>query len=171
MLGTSPAMLLAGDCVEQKNSRAVHDGHWYYRLDSLNHRKCWYFVTQRPSSESPAGESASTPATSGNLISLFSSLSAAWQDATSARPQQGPAIVNTAPVQSGVSIAPKKSASPPHYASRFVSNAERAARLIEISTPSRLEHQDQQHQLDSARREALFEEYLNWARKQEEHLP
>jgi hypothetical protein len=43
--------------------------------------------------------------------------------------------------------------------------------LIELSTPSRLEHQDHQHQLDSAGREALFEEYLHWARQQEEHLP
>ena len=171
MLGTSPTALLAGACVEQKNPRAVHDGHWYYRLDPLNHRKCWYFVTQRPSSESPAGESASTPATSGDLISLFSSLSAAWRDATSARPPQDPAIVNAAPVQSGVAIAPKKSPSPPHYASRFAPNAERAARLIELSTPSRLEHQDQQHQLDSARRDALFEEYLHWARQQEEYIP
>jgi hypothetical protein len=171
MLGTSPTVLLAGDCVEQANPRAVHDGHWYYRLDPLNHRKCWYFVTQRPSSESPEGESASTRATSGNLISLFSSLSAAWQGATSARPQQDPAIVNAAPAQSGVSVAPKKSTAPPHYASRFVPNAERAARLIERSTPSRLEHQDQQHQLDSARREALFEEYLHWASQQDEHIP
>jgi hypothetical protein len=74
-------------------------------------------------------------------------------------------------VQSGVSIGPKKSTSPPHYASRFVPNAERAARLIEISTPSRLEHKDQQHQLDSAQRDALFEEYLRWARQQEEYIP
>jgi hypothetical protein len=43
--------------------------------------------------------------------------------------------------------------------------------LIELSTPSRLEHKDQQHQLDSARREALFEEYLHWASQQEEHIP
>src|SRR5258708_1630013 len=116
MLGTSPTVLLAGDCVGQANPRAVHEGRWYYRLDPLNHRKCWYFVTQRPSSESSAGESASTLATSGSLISLFSSLSAAWQDATSARPQQDPPIVNAAPAQSGYRIAPRKRNSPPHYA-------------------------------------------------------
>jgi hypothetical protein len=171
MLGTSPTVLLAGDCTGRANPRAVHDGHWYYRLDPLNHRKCWYFVTQQPSSESPAGESASTLANSGSLISIFSSLSAALQGATSARPRQDPAIVNAAPAQTGDPIAPKRSTSPPHYASRFVPNAERSARLIQLSTPSRLEHPDQQHRLDSAQREALFEEYLHWARQQEEHFP
>jgi hypothetical protein len=171
MLGTSPTALLAGDCVGQANLQAVQDGRWYYRLDRLNHRKCWYLVTQRPSSESPAGESASALASPGNLIAFFSSVSAAWQDATSARPQQDPAIVAAAPAQSADPIAPKKRTFPRHYASRFVSNAKRAGRLIEPSTPSRLEHQDQQHQLDSARREALFEEYLHWASQQDEHIP
>jgi len=174
MLCSSPTLLFAGDCVGQPNLQTAQEGHWYYRLDPLNHRKCWYLMRQRPSSESSAGESTSTVATAGTSTPLFSSLSAIWQGVTSARLQQDVAANVAAPTALRADpIAPKKSTSQPNDARVF--DAERAARFIQLSTASRSTasrsvHADQQHQLDPSQREALFEKFLYWA-AQQEHDP
>jgi hypothetical protein len=36
--------LAASDCIEQPNRKPATGGHWYYRTDRVNDRKCWYLV-------------------------------------------------------------------------------------------------------------------------------
>src|SRR5262245_38817003 len=39
-LSSHPAQ--ADDCLAAPNFQAGQSGHWYYRIDRANHRKCWY---------------------------------------------------------------------------------------------------------------------------------
>ena len=41
MLSSSPA-LSADTCASQAGHALTNGGRWYYRLDRVNHRKCWY---------------------------------------------------------------------------------------------------------------------------------
>ena len=42
--GLNDAVLAAGTCIEGPNLNAGQGGHWYYRVDRINHRKCWYVM-------------------------------------------------------------------------------------------------------------------------------
>ena len=33
----------AADCIAGPNSHAPQGSHWYYRIDRVKQRKCWYF--------------------------------------------------------------------------------------------------------------------------------
>ena len=39
---SSRAVLAAEDCITEPNHAAAPGGHWYYRVDRVNQRKCWY---------------------------------------------------------------------------------------------------------------------------------
>ena len=58
----------ASDCIEQPNRQAASGGHWFYRTDSVNNRKCWHLVepeSNMPGAEAPKAEpsESSTSAT------------------------------------------------------------------------------------------------------------
>ena len=42
--GLNGAVLAAGTCMEGPNLNAGQGLHWYYRVDRINHRKCWYVM-------------------------------------------------------------------------------------------------------------------------------
>ena len=42
--GLNDAVVAAGACIEGPNLNAGQGGHWYYRVDRINHRKCWYVM-------------------------------------------------------------------------------------------------------------------------------
>ena len=154
-----PQTALAADCVARPSLQAGEAGHWRYRLDRLSHRKCWY-VQAEPSTVEPSAagsKPAGTEATS--LASFFSSLVPAWQSIASIRRQPDADAAATAPAPSIDTAAPRKSASVSH---RRTLEASRAARLAQ-SHQYHAERTDQQHQLDPAQREELFEEFLHWS--------
>jgi hypothetical protein len=35
------------DCLSGPNTAAPQGSHWYYRVDRLNHRECWYLGSER----------------------------------------------------------------------------------------------------------------------------
>ena len=155
----APQAALAADCVARPSLQAGEAGHWRYRLDRLSHRKCWY-VQAEPSTVEPSAagsKPAGTEATS--LASFFSSLVPAWQSIASIRRQPDADAVATSPAPSIDTAAPRKSASVSH---RRTLEASRAARLAQ-SHQYHAERTDQQHQLDPAQREELFEEFLHWS--------
>ena len=39
---SSRAVLAIDDCISEPNHAAAPGGHWYYRVDRVNQRKCWY---------------------------------------------------------------------------------------------------------------------------------
>jgi hypothetical protein len=157
VLGATPSATLAAECVGQPRSQADQDGHWYYRFDSLNHRKCWFLQQQPPSTGSSPAESDSTVAM--KLSSFFSSLLATRQSVVSTKPQQEAVIGATTPESGADPIVPKRRTSSLHE-KRWTLNAKRGARLME--------HADEQPQLDQWQREALFDEFLRWTMRQEQ---
>jgi hypothetical protein len=64
--------LAAGDCVVQPNRQLAQDGHWYYHVDRVNYRKCWYLVEPR-TRISLADVPAARPSPDAALQQAFSS--------------------------------------------------------------------------------------------------
>ena len=46
-LGTSGPASAAGECLTRSGSESDQDGHWYYHVDRVHHRRCWYFEITR----------------------------------------------------------------------------------------------------------------------------
>src|SRR5712671_7142547 len=74
-LGLNGAVLAAGTCIEGPKA----GGHWYYRVDRVNHRKCWYVTetalkTHEGAPLEPTPSPTSTP--NSTLFSWFTSLGA-----------------------------------------------------------------------------------------------
>jgi hypothetical protein len=78
-LGLNGAVQAAGTCIEGPNLKAGQGGHWYYWVDRVNHRKCWY-VTEtelKPHEGAPLEPTPSPPSTpNSTLSSWFTSLGA-----------------------------------------------------------------------------------------------
>jgi hypothetical protein len=141
ILGAAPTASSAADCVERPNLQAAQDGHWYYRVDLRNHRKCWYLQQQAPSGESSTAEPRSAEEGAKSVGSFFSTLlarqSAPQQDTAAAAPSAEPTVRRK------------------HH---WALHAKRA-------TEPQPDHADQQPRLDSTQREALFQKFLRWARQ------
>jgi len=78
--------LAAGDCVVQPNRQLDQDGHWYYHVDRVNYRKCWYLAESRSRirlAVAPAAGPSPDAAFQSTLSSFFSLLSV---DFTGAKP-------------------------------------------------------------------------------------
>jgi hypothetical protein len=74
--GAVPA---AGTCIEGPALKAGQGGHWYYHVDPVDHRKCWYVTatelkTQQGPLLGPTPSPTSTP--NSTLSSWFTSLGA-----------------------------------------------------------------------------------------------
>lgn len=164
VFGSTHAVALAGNCGGQPNFHSVNDGHWYYRLDALNHRKCWYLQQQPPSTGSSTAESNPSAGSATSLVSFLSSLFSARQSPVSDVPQSAGVATVSAP--NAEPSAPNKSTAP-SYERRRVFRAKRPARLTQVYQ-LRWEHDDRQYQLDPAQREALFEEFLRWTTQQDQ---
>jgi hypothetical protein len=41
-LGTSGSASAARECLTRSGSESDQDGHWYYHVDRVHHRRCWY---------------------------------------------------------------------------------------------------------------------------------
>jgi hypothetical protein len=86
--------LAAGDCLAQPDDHAAATGHWYYRLDRINNRKCWHFVGSEPAT--PPAEAADvqpspTATPQPTVSSFFSALIAGFTPANPAAAQAAPA--------------------------------------------------------------------------------
>jgi hypothetical protein len=145
---------LAANCVEQPNLQTAQGGHWYYyKINSITHRKCWFLHQQQPSTESSAAEPKPTVEGDSSLSSFLSSLFDR---------QAGVSSAVTASAPSAEPVA-KRSTSP-SYERRWLLRA-KPARLSQVHQPE-LERGRQQDQIDSAQREALFERFLRWAARE-----
>jgi hypothetical protein len=106
--------LAADDCLAGPNTAAPQGSHWYYRLDRLAHRQCWYLGPER---RTHAHENAS-PARSHSPASQTPT-DARTADAVRAGPE--PLTVAVVPVEGrtakGVAAEPVSvEKAPSHYA-------------------------------------------------------
>jgi hypothetical protein len=161
MLGATPTVAAAA-CVEQPNLQEASDGHWYYRIDRLNHHRCWYLKQESPSAAPSPAESGINVA---NVTTSISSFFSAWKSPVARGAQQDVASVAAAAEVSAESGAPKRGISAPAH-SRHADLKEREAERLRSNEP-KPEHAEAKHELDPAQREALFEEFLRWSLKRQ----
>jgi len=97
--GLNGAVLAAGTCIEGPNLNAGQ-GHWYYRADRINHRKCWYVMETelKTHDDQPLGPTPSQ--TSPPNLTFFSWLtsgapSAGMQPTNTPESRAPPAAVRT----------------------------------------------------------------------------
>jgi hypothetical protein len=179
---TSPAAFAADTCLARPNLRAEQGGHWYYRVDRANHRRCWY--QQSPASEmggarpvpAPTAQNPNPVASANPVSSLLTSIAAlvtapAAATAAPAGASHEPRFLETTS-ERGLKrqSASAKSAEPDKsFASRYpdFSRAEPTPVVERFSPPpppsSPAWSQAQARApLDAVTRETLFQEFLRW---------
>jgi hypothetical protein len=152
MLGTNCAALAADDCLAGPSRPPAQGGHWYYRVDRINNRKCWYLVEpagQTPTAEAAEPQPSPPPAPQPTFGSFFSSLTGGSTGSTSAT--QPDTLNSDARVQTANPLELKKAAlaPKPHQSPRARPPAEHAD---ERGVPP----------LNQTERDALFQEFLHW---------
>ncbi len=166
--GLNDAVLAAGTCIEGPNLNAGQGGHWYYRVDRINHRKCWYVMEAGLRTyEGLPLEPMPSPTSPSNLtlLSWFPWLGAGLPGSASAgmQPSSTPEarVPSAAPrgkVVHAVANERPRFARPPE--TKDVATAERN----QPSSRSSAQHAEQvnSQQPDQAAQDALFLEFLRW---------
>src|ERR1700683_1865405 len=74
----------ADNCAGAPGAAAPKGQHWYYRVDSVNHRKCWYLHAIVPLAARAASESRAAASESASLAATSRPPSAATPQTTDA---------------------------------------------------------------------------------------
>jgi hypothetical protein len=150
----------AADCAGQPNLQEA-DGHWYYRIDRLNHRKCWYLQPQIQSAESTSADSklGVTNAIDEVLSSLFS----AGKGSFSIKSQRDVAT-GAKPLEPRDEPNARNGASATHHR-RSVLDETRASTFV--ARPAQVQRSDLQRQENARQRDELFEDFLRWSMRRQ----
>jgi hypothetical protein len=93
---TSHMAVAADGCLTRPDLRAEQGGHWYYRVDRVSHRHCWYQQASAPEirdTRPPTAIQNPTPVASANPVtSLLTAISAIVTGTTSSTPAQDAAV-------------------------------------------------------------------------------
>jgi hypothetical protein len=162
---------LAGDCLVQPNRQLAPSGHWYYRVDHVNYRKCWYLVEPTKTmaqAEAPEVQPALDATLGPTLSSFFASLSAGSMGAKPAGTQQDATKGAARPIQTRPDDLKNGSRSKLARVARHPdSNTAPTFKLNRQSpTGPQMARTNQPPPLDQAGRDALFEEFLRWNARQ-----
>jgi hypothetical protein len=162
--------LAAGDCVVQPNRQLAQDGHWYYHVDRVHYRKCWYLVEPRTRirlADVPAERPPPDAALQQTFSSFFSLLSADFPGAMPGATQRDATNSDARALQTR-----------PHDLRNGDVKRVRVARHPDLNTAgtARLNRQsstgphggrtDQPLPFDQAERDGLFQEFLQWNARQ-----
>jgi hypothetical protein len=164
MLGPGHAALAADDCLAGPSRPPAQGGHWYYRLDRVNNRKCWYLVepdARAPTAEAPQSPPPPEAAPQPSWSSFFSSLSAGFAGTTqpdaaggdsrslqTARPDDRRGEEASRQQPRLVRHTDQEAAAKPHRPAR--------------APPERAD----EGALNQTERDALFQEFLRWRERQ-----
>jgi hypothetical protein len=169
-VGLNGAVLAAGTCIQEPNLNAGQGRHWYYRVDRINHRKCWYVMETGPKTrEDLPLEATPSPMSPPNLtlFSWFTSLGAGLPGPASAgmQPSSTPEsrVPSAAPrgnmnVVHAVPNERSHSARPPE--TKGAATAERNLQSYRSSAEHAVQVNSQPP--DEAAQDALFLEFLRW---------
>jgi hypothetical protein len=165
LLGTNYPARAAGDCLAEPN-RPAQGGHWYYRFDHANNRKCWYLVgpgAPTPVAAAPEPQQPPEPAPQPTFGSFFSSLTAGFPGPSSGpQPDAGDPHGAQAARPDNLKNNEPESGRQPGMA--LASKQHRPAHL----RPPPVEHADEHpaQPVNQAERDALFQEFLRWKDRQ-----
>jgi hypothetical protein len=171
MLGTNSTTLAAGDCLTGPNRPLAQGGHWYYRFDHANNRKCWYLAEpggQAPTAEAPEPQPSPQAPLQPTLGAFFSSLTAGLTG-TQPDPTTGDARIMQAArpddIKTDLALPARQSrmARRPDSSAALAAKPQRPARA---RPPA--EHADERPaaSINQDQRDALFAEFLRWKGRQ-----
>jgi hypothetical protein len=162
-LGLNGTVLAAGKCIEGPKA----GGRWDYRVDPVNHRKCWYVTDTGLKTQEAAPTPSPTSTPNSTLLSWFASLSTGSPASVSPGQPSTTRVSGVPPTAPGeamqvVHTVPKKRLRP---ARRFeTKGATTAERNQQPPSRSSAEHAEQINTQppDQAAQDALFLEFLRW---------
>ena len=163
MPGTNYATRAADDCLAGPNRPPDEGGHWYYRLDHVNNRKCWYLVgpeARMPTTEAAEPQPSPEPPPQPTLGSFFSSLG--FTAGTQPNTTGDVRMLQPAPADDL-----KGGGAPPAGQPRMVRHPDSEAALAPkphrpAHARASAEYADEPPSLNQAERDALFKEFLRW---------
>jgi hypothetical protein len=164
---------LASDCLVQPNRQLAQSGHWYYRVDHINYRKCWYLpgpTTRMAHAEAPEAQAAPDATLGPTLSAFFASLSTGSTGAKPAGTQQdatkGDArLIQTRPDDLRNSdVSRLKQARMARHPDSSMASTSKLNR--QSPTGPHMAQTNQPPPLDQANRDALFQEFLRWKARQ-----
>jgi hypothetical protein len=189
-------VLAADDCVTEPNLRATHGGHWYYHVDRVTNRKCWFLRQQDvegPSAVSQQAQLSPDATRQSTSPSWISSLTLGFAPAFGPEPQQVPPQSETRVIQPSAPdalrlVLPKQQ---PQIAPHSDSDLKLPAKMRQQSSPrsseKRLARRDKSPDqvsrdalfrrntlgttLDKTDRDVLFREFLLWQEHQRSAEP
>jgi hypothetical protein len=168
------AGLAAGTCASQPVMSQSTAGRWYYRIDRVNNRKCWYVKELKIDPDTALWLEAALspkPRVQPTQFSWFSSLAAGLWRPISAEAQPEGTTTDSRLIQTNAAkpltiedIIPSEQRIAGVHSSRVL-----GAELQRKRAPRRiLERPDNQPsaQIDQAMRETLFLKFLHWHEQQ-----
>jgi hypothetical protein len=161
-LSTNWALASAG-CVSQPNNQLAQGGHWYYRVDRVNDRKCWYLASTTGMIEAPELGPSPRAMTFSSFLSLLSGdlLGAKAIGVQDDDPSSGTRSLPTHPndLKHGDASRMKWSRVARHSDfAKVISTSKQShvgPRVVGMDRP-----------LDQAERDRLFAEFLHWSARQ-----
>ena len=171
MLSTNYTTLAADDCLAGPNRPPAQGGHWYYRLDHVNNRKCWYLAepgSQTPTAEAPESQPSPEATPQPMFGSFFSSLTAGFTGATQPDTANSDARIMQAAHPDDLKndvASPGRQARMARHPDSEAALAPKPHRPAHAQPPA--EHdEDRPSPLNQAERDALFQEFLRWKERQ-----
>lgn len=161
----------AANCLEGPDRPPAPGGHWYYHLDRVSNRKCWYLLEpesqapgQPPMPDAPESQPSAAAATApqtalGSFFSSFTGLTGA----TPPDPGGDARVPPPAPAGDLNSDGPAAIRQP-----RIVRHPDADALTPKSHRPAHAQPRTEQAEerpapaLDPAERDALFQEFLRW---------
>jgi hypothetical protein len=173
----------AGECIAKPDQEINQAGHWYYYVDRVHHRRCWYFETSKATVSPPSSADRVPAANTDSQQSWFSRFAADLAKTFSSEPQQSNISAfsselpqNSIPDNSSTAtklISPKHSRTN-KLASRERSQIEPPPATSGVASTERQDQLPQQGnteknekltpQLTDTERQALFDDFLKWYR-------
>jgi len=180
VLGSHWVASAAGGCLEKPDLDVNQAGHWYYYVDRVHHRRCWFFEAEEATvSPSPSIDQAPPP-NADSEESWFSRFAAGVSRAFSLEPRQNSisAFSSEAPQNSipELSSTITRTTSSKRPTSSKIAKRERSqvapfpttnglasAERRDQSPPQRIAEKDKKPtpQL-TAKQQALYEDFLKW---------
>lgn len=170
---TSGVAAAANECIAEPTSKTTGGGHWYYRSDRDNNRRCWFLVepgSRTPQVEAPQAQPSPDAAPQPTFSSFFSSLAALFTKTNPAETQQDPARSDAPIKQTMHPNAPRNGdgGRRTRVADRPDANATLGRKQHRRSS-TQLQNADEQRPAparNQAEQDALFQEFLRWKQRQ-----
>jgi hypothetical protein len=181
----------ASECIAKPDQEVNHAGHWYYYVDRVHHRRCWFFESSKAAVNPPPSADQVPAPNTDSQQSWFSRFATDVAKAFSSEPQQSSiqqsniSAFSSEPPQNGIldnantatANTATKATSPKRLRSSKIASRERSQNEPPVATSgvASTERHDQSApqgnaeksekrspQLSDTERQVLFDDFLKW---------